>query len=117
MTVFFKALSLIFAVLFLAAALVQYNDPDGLLWFALYGLASLISILFFFRKMTYLIVSLLCVGYLVGAFIAWPVRFEGVSIGSGDIVNIEQGREALGLLVTAVIMLVYALQIRFGSRL
>ncbi len=117
MQIFFKFLSLIFTVLFLAAAIVQYNDPDALLWVALYGLASLVSILFFFRKMNYLIVSLLCVGYLVGTFVAWPARFEGVSIDSGAIDNVEQGREALGLLLVSVVMLLYALRIRFGSKL
>lgn len=113
----FKVLSLIFALLFLTAAVLQYNDPDALLWYALYGLAALISVLFFFGRASYLIVAVLCVGYLVGAFVAWPSTYEGVTIGSGDIVNIEKGREALGLFIVSGVMLIYALRIRYGGNL
>lgn len=113
----FKVLSLIFAILFLAAAVVQYNDPDAVLWIALYGLASLVSILFFFRRASYLILAVLCVGYLVGAFVSLPSTYEGVTIGSGDIVNIEKGREALGLFIVSGVMLIYALRIRFRGQL
>ncbi|MEO0528846.1 MAG: transmembrane 220 family protein, partial [Bacteroidota bacterium] len=102
MRIFLRTLSLIFAILFVWAAYVQYNDPDALLWYAVYGVAALASLLFFFNKLNYFIAATLCVGYLIGAFVIWPVKFEGVSIGEGDITNIERGRESLGLLVVAL---------------
>jgi hypothetical protein len=46
----------------------------------------------------------------------WPEKFEGFNIGEGDIVNIEKGREAFGLLIIAVVLLVYALRIRYMRR-
>ncbi|GAB3811307.1 hypothetical protein GCM10028895_01340 [Pontibacter rugosus] len=39
--------------------------------------------------------------YTAGAILAWPERFEGIYIGGGDIKNIEEAREALGLLLCA----------------
>jgi hypothetical protein len=36
----------------------------------------------------------------------WPDVFEGVTIGGGDIVNIERGRESLGMAVTALFFLI-----------
>lgn len=113
MKTFFKILSLVFAVLFLWAAFVQYNDPDAFMWYAVYGLAALASLLFFFDKLNYFLAAILCIGYLVGAFVLWPEKFEGVQIGDGDIANIERGREALGLLVISVAMIIYALRLRF----
>lgn len=116
MKTLFKILSLIFTALFIWAAAVQYNDPDSLLWYAIYGVAALASFLFFLGKMNYTLAALLCVIYLIGTLWNWPEQFEGVTIGGGDIVNIEKGREALGTLIVSLIMLLYALRIRFGAK-
>ncbi len=113
MKTFFKILSLIFAALFVWAAIVQYNDPDALMWYVVYGLAALASVLFFLGRINYLWVALLCVIYLAGGLWVWPEKFEGVEIGQGDIVNIERGREALGLLIISLVMFIYALRLRF----
>jgi hypothetical protein len=116
MSTFFKILSIIFTVLFVWAAILQYNDPDALMWYALYGLAALASFLFFLGRINYLLTALLCLAYLTGAFWVWPEKFEGVEIGEGDIVNIERGRESLGLLIVSFVMLIYALRIRFTHK-
>ncbi|HMB64801.1 MAG TPA: transmembrane 220 family protein [Eudoraea sp.] len=116
MKTLFKILALVFALLFLLAALVQYNDPDAFLWYVIYGIAALVSLFFFFGRMYYVIPAILCILYLIGTFWAWPETFEGVEIGGGDIDNIERGREALGLLITSVVMLMFALRIRFAGR-
>ena len=110
MTTVFKILSLVFAALFLWAAYVQYNDPDALQWYFIYGVATLASILFYINKLNYLIA--LCLGgiYFVLAITTWPDSFEGVTIGQGDIVNIEKGREALGLLIVSAVMFAYAIR-------
>lgn len=112
MNVFFKGLSLIFGLLFAWSAYVQNNDPDALLWYAIYGVAAIASFVFFFGRLKSVVSLALCIAYFVYAIFLWPQKFEGVTIGEGDIVNIEQGREALGMLIVAIVMLVYALRTR-----
>jgi len=116
MKTLFKILSFVFILFFLWAMYVQYNDPDAMLWYAIYGVAALASFLFFLGRLNFAVGMILVVLYLAGTFLLWPEKFEGVTIGGGDIVNIEKGREALGLLIVAVVMLVYALRIRFVNK-
>jgi len=115
---FFKALAVLFTFLFLWAVILQWNDPDSYIWYALYGIPAVVSVLFLLNRLSHKAPFLLSLGYLVGAVFAWPAKFEGFTIGKGDIVNIEEGREACGLLIVAGIMLMYALRIRYqkGSK-
>ncbi|PCJ93253.1 MAG: hypothetical protein COA50_14575 [Flavobacteriaceae bacterium] len=116
MSKFFKILGMVFTVLFIYAAVVQYNDPDALLWCAIYGLAALASILFSMDRLNLLSAVVLTIGCFIGVFVSWPEQYEGIVIGEGNIVNIEKGREALGLLIVAVAMLVYALRIVYVGK-
>lgn len=113
----FTAIGIIFAFLFAWAVYVQNNDPDATMWYIIYGLAALASILFTVNRLTFTAAMFLTFLALVGAYFLWPVKFEGFTIGKGDIENIERGREAWGLIIIAVVMLVYALRIRFEKRL
>jgi hypothetical protein len=113
MKLIFKVFALLFALLFLLAAFVQWNDPDAVLWYFVYGIPALVSLLFLFGRLSHGLAFILSIGYLVGMVFVWPEKFEGFNIGEGDIVNIEKGREAFGLLIIAVVLLVYALRIRY----
>lgn len=108
---FLKILALLFTVLFVVSAVLQYNDPDPYLWYAIYGGAAIVSLLYFFDRLPIWVAILSGLLFIVGGVWSWPVQYEGVAIGGGDINNIEQGREALGLFITAVIFLTYALSI------
>lgn len=112
MKIFFKSLGILMALLFAWAAIVQQNDPDALRWYGIYGLAALASLLFAFNKLKFSWALFLSGFYIGFSIYSWPEKFEGVTIGSGNIDNIEKGREALGMLIAAVIMVVYALRIR-----
>ncbi|UJH66941.1 transmembrane 220 family protein [Allomuricauda sp. SCSIO 65647] len=112
---FFKILALVFTGLFIWAAAVQHNDPDSLHWYLLYGMAALASLLFILGNLRFLWAVFLFGFYIGFAIYYWPEKFEGVTIGEGDIVNIERGREALGLGITALIMLIYAVRIRVAK--
>jgi len=117
MNAFFKILAVIFALLFLWSAYLQYNDPDALLWYAIYGVASIGSILFAVNRLGLLWAAILCLAYLIGTVVFWPEKFEGFTIGKGDIVNVERGREACGLLIVGLVYLMYALRIFFKKKL
>jgi len=110
MKLFFKVFSILFFFLFAWAAFLQGNDPDPYLWYFVYGIASLASIAFYLGKLRAVIGMLLFSTYLIGAFYVWPENFEGVSIGEGAVENIERGREALGLVLAAFVMLIYAVR-------
>lgn len=116
MKVFFKILASVLTVLFLWALYVQHNDPDPYLWYALYGTAALASLGFVFNKLPFKAAWVLALAYAIGALYNWPSVFEGVEIGRGDIKNIEEGRESLGLLFCAVVFLIYSIRIKFLTR-
>ncbi|NNE76006.1 MAG: hypothetical protein HKN31_02930, partial [Pricia sp.] len=106
----------VFAVLFTWAAYLQYNDPDALMWYAIYGAMALASILFAFDRLNFLFTVVLSLAYLVGTFLLWPEKFEGFTIGEGDILNIERAREACGLLIAAIVLIVYAIRIKTAKK-
>lgn len=112
----FKILSLILTLLFIWAAYVQYNDPDALLWYAIYGVAAAASLFFYLGKLNVIAAVILSGIYFVSTFIMWPEQYEGVTIGNGDIENIERGRESLGLLIVAIVMLIYAFRLRLTNK-
>lgn len=112
----FKLLASILTLLFLWAAFLQSNDPDAYMWYVIYGIPAVVSILFVLGRLSQGFAFLLSIVYLVGMVFAWPDQFEGFTIGNGDIVNIERGREAFGLLIVALVLLVYALRIRYTKR-
>lgn len=103
----------LFTLFFLFAAVVQFNDPDSLLWIFLYVIAALVSLLFFLGKLKVWMVLLLIPVYCVLAIIHWPPEFEGVALNDGmKTLNIELARESLGMGITALIMVFYALVLR-----
>ena len=107
-----RAVALLFSLLFALAAIVQYNDPDPLIWILFYSVASITCILFYLNRFPATLGFVLGAIYLGAVIWVWPEQFEGLRIGSGDIQNIERGREALGLLIIAVVMFFLAWQAR-----
>lgn len=116
MKTLFKIMSLIMAVLFVIAAYVQWNDPDATIWYFIYGIAALASVLFFLDRLSFVVALILAALYIAGTVGLWPDRWEGISLGEGNIDNIERAREALGLLIAGLVMLIYAVQKRIARR-
>ncbi|AKA33988.1 transmembrane 220 family protein [Flagellimonas lutaonensis] len=108
----FKVLGVVFAALFIWAAVVQHNDPDSTRWYIIYGMAAFASLLFASENLRFMWAVILFLFYAGFTIYSWPEKFEGVTIGEGDIMNIERGREALGMAITALIMLLYAFRIK-----
>lgn len=105
-----KILGGIFTAFFVFAAVVQFNDPDSLLWVLLYVVAALVSILFALGRMKMWMALLLIPVYIALAVMHWPPEFEGVALQDGmKTLNIELARESLGMGICAIIMLLYAI--------
>lgn len=104
---FFKIFAILFAILCVVSAYLQLNDPDPFLWIWIYIIAAIAAVLFIYNKLPYQVYFLLFIGYGIGAYLFWPDTFEGVTIGEGEINNIEHARESLGLLILAVVMLIF----------
>ncbi len=116
MDVFFKVFGWVFGVLCIVSAVLQYNDPDPLLWMVIYGIAALVSFGFALGKISYSVLLVLGALCAVGFVYVFPEKFEGFEIGGGDIKNVEEGREAFGLLLLGLVMFTFAIRKKLGRR-
>ena len=80
MNLLFKTLGYLFTLLFITGAILQYNDPDALVWVIIYAIAALVSL--------------------------------GFALNDGDITTVELGREAFGLLIISIVMLVFSFRVK-----
>lgn len=116
-----KVLGAFFGFIFIAFAVVQYNDPDPALWIAIYGVAAALSIAAGFGKVSNVVLGVACVIYAAGVIYWWPEQFEGVGDSMRDattgllLKNVEEGRESLGLAICSVAMLSFILASRLSS--
>lgn len=101
----------IMLLMFVFSAVVQFNDPDPLVWMAVYGAAALVCALEMRRKAPAWAPAGVAVIALVWAASIYS-RARGVPIGSlfaewemRDL-RIEQAREMYGLAIVALWMLV-----------
>lgn len=102
-----KILLWIFIVLFVLFAAVQYNDVDGWLWILTYLLTAFMC----FRavrgrgdKLSFLALATLL---LLWGINIYPPEWEGVMLNTAGMktLNIELGRESLGLFICSFSML------------
>lgn len=83
---------------FIYCIAVQYNDPDPFVWMAAYGVTAGITCMAFFGVYT-LVTPVLAMGYLVAFYVHIPVI-------DGPWIEIEEAREAGGLLICGLWLLV-----------
>ncbi|WP_405413800.1 transmembrane 220 family protein [Maribacter sp. Asnod1-A12] len=112
MNLLFKILGYVFAMLFSVGAILQYNDPDSLHWIIIYGIAALMSLLFALNKIGYTVPLILGIFAFIGFVYLYPSDFQGFDLNDGDIVTVELGREAFGLLIISIVLLVFAFRIK-----
>ncbi|EJF10226.1 MULTISPECIES: transmembrane 220 family protein [Pontibacter] len=114
---FKQILSILLGIVFIVFAALQYNDPDAAIWIAIYLLAAIFSFLVSLNRISQAVLLSAFAAYAVGAVFFWPEKWEGLAIGGGDIKNIEEAREFLGLALTSASMLTFALLNRSKARL
>lgn len=113
---FKRILASLFGFAFLAFIVVQYNDPDPALWMAIYGVAALLSFGAAFDKINHTLLWIAAALYLAGGIYMWPPKYEGITIGGGDIKNIEEARESLGLFLCSIAFVSYVLLDKLNKR-
>lgn len=122
--VVFRTLNGLMAVLFAIAVVVQFNDPDPLRWMAIYGAALAVSILASLRGgvpvalpatvgAIALAWGLLQAGPGGGAVRDYRHMFDAWEMRS---TSIEEAREATGLLIVFIWMVVVGLWPWFSAR-
>jgi hypothetical protein len=104
-----KITGITLGLVFISFAAMQYNDPDATIWIIIYLVAAAITILAAFGRVPVLLLAIATVACLLGAFYMWPEKYEGLEVGGGDIKNIEEAREALGLLLIGLVLFLYAI--------
>lgn len=117
----FRIFAILMALVFIYFAIVQYNDPDPYIWIPIYLFPAILSVLIASGKdkRSFLLLTVILVGallYFAGAIYQWPQHWEGVALKNGmKTINIEEGRESLGLGVTFITLFIYWLVIYFRT--
>jgi hypothetical protein len=117
-----KIFNTVFALIFLLFTFVQLNDPDPILWIAIYGAMAVSCSMAFFNKYPqrlYLILLVLFVGYsvfFVPSVMVW-LRQEHLSdlfdeVAKMEHLYIEESREFLGLMICILVLLFYLMKAR-----
>jgi hypothetical protein len=112
MQTFVRVGNAVMGLVFLLAAAVQYNDPDPVPWMLVYGAAMFACVLALLRREHRHVAGLTGAVALVWALILLP-RVAG-QVAPGEMfreagmatLEIEEAREALGLLIVVLWMVV-----------
>jgi hypothetical protein len=117
----FRIVNALMALVFLMAVVVQYNDVDPLRWMAIYGAAFAVSAIVWRSGRVHpaapVLVGAVALVWGLGIMLGGPGgtnylhMFDAWEMQS---VNVEEAREATGLLIVASWMAVLA--VRGGSR-
>lgn len=94
-------LCIIFAIMFIGFAYLNINDIDPWIWVPTYLSASAVCILAYFKFANLYADSALILFYVVFSIRNWPEKWEGVTMPMSHSMNVEKGRESLGLLICA----------------
>ena len=89
-----KIASAIMAMLFIAWAAFQYNDPDPFLWILVYGVAALVSVLYLIKRL-----PLAFPAAFFALCVVWALYLSTRITYEPPLIAIEEWREMMGLVV------------------
>ncbi|HEX6849340.1 MAG TPA: transmembrane 220 family protein [Chitinophagaceae bacterium] len=113
-----KAFNLIFCLLFVFSAALQYNDPDPYIWIPIYMYGAVLCWLAFRNKYypkAYLIGIIIYLVYAIGLFfwkngvLDWVTKHNAEDIAAtmkAEKPWIEETREFFGLLILIIVLLI-----------
>ena len=111
-----KIFNLIFSILFILFAALQYNDPDPYVWIPLYLYAAVLCWLAFRKKyfpIAYIVGITIYSGYAIYLFVAengvwdWMTKHDAANIADtmkAEQPWIEETREFFGLVILIVVL-------------
>jgi hypothetical protein len=115
-----KILNFILALMFLAFAFVQINDPDPVLWILIYGNMAVLCVLAMFGMHFKIWIIVAAALYIVYAAILAPsayVWFQSPDkallfddLAKMQNLYIEETREFLGLVICLAVLTIYSLR-------
>lgn len=94
-------LCIVFGVMFVYFAYLNLNDVDPWVWVPLYLAAAAVNFAAYFNWANFYLDAVLVVFYIIYAIKNWPEKWEGVTMPMSHSINVERGRESLGLLIAA----------------
>jgi hypothetical protein len=117
-----RIVNFILAVMFLAFAFVQINDPDPMIWILIYGIMAVTCVLAAFNFYSRKFLIVLAVLYLAYSVIYFPGVLEWLShknkadlfddIAKMEHLYIEESREFLGLMICIAVLIFYIFRSR-----
>jgi hypothetical protein len=121
-----RILNSILALMFMAFAFVQVNDPDPILWILIYGVMAIISVMAIFEYFIPALMYALGLGYLVYLVILFPGMMDWYNspdrsllfddLAKMQYTYIEEAREFLGLAICLIVLAFYILRARQAAK-
>lgn len=114
-----KITSIVLALIFLAFAALQYNDPDPLLWMLIYSYVALIPILYLLKVYPVKTILVSIIALTIFSCFYIPGVIDWLRYGSpGEIAQemkatkpyIEESREFFGLLIALAALFFYYIE-------
>ena len=94
------------ALILLAFAVIQYNDPDPEVWITIYGIGALLCLLNI--KKMYRNVRAISLIFILAGFVFsiynWPSEWLGFDQTDPPNINVEKARESCGLLIASLLV-------------
>jgi membrane-bound ClpP family serine protease len=102
-----KILKALIIIIFVLFAILQYNDPDPYLWIPVYLYPAYLVFRSLSEKGIVEVFSFVAIVYIFWAVNVFPAEWEGVLLNEVGMktVNIELGRESLGLGLVGLVLL------------
>lgn len=121
-----RILNSLLALMFMAFAFVQVNDPDPVLWILIYGVMAIVSVMAIFEYYIPALMYALALGYTVYLVILFPGMMDWFNspdrsllfddIAKMQYTYIEEAREFLGLAICLVVLGFYILRARQAAK-
>lgn len=115
-----KILKGFFVLMFLGFAVIQYNDPDPLVWFVVYGSMTVVSAMAIWDRYPGQIMIAMAGGFLLlsimyfEGFLDWLNSADRMLLFSEpakmELPYIEPAREFMGLLICEAVLILYFYQ-------
>lgn len=117
-----RIVNFLLAIMFLAFAFLQINDPDPILWILIYGLMAVYAVMaifdFYPQKFLiatigiYALYSLIFVPGVIDWFNSGDRSALFDDVAKMEHLYIEESREFLGLIICIVVLVVYIIRSR-----